>query len=119
MAYPIGLVSQSAVIAAGTSLSAATPLGAGVLTGIVMPAVWTAAGLTFQVSADGGTTWYELQDGTGAAVGYTVSAGIAFNVDPYLWGGFNMLRVRSGTSGSPVNQVAAATILLQTIPLIT
>jgi hypothetical protein len=116
MAYPIGLTSYPAVIAAGASLSSPTPLGAGVLVGIVMPPVWTAAGLTFQVSADGGATWQELQDGTGAAVGYTVSANIAFNVSGYLWQGFNYLRVRSGTPVAPVNQVAAATITLQTIP---
>ena len=116
MAYPISLNGIAAVIPAGASLSSPTPLGAGALAGLVMPAVWTPANLSLQASADGGLTWQELQDGLGNAVIFTVSAGIAFNINPSLWCGFNFFVVRSGILGAPVAQAVAATITLQTIP---
>jgi YD repeat-containing protein len=108
----IGITLNPAVIAAGASLSGPVSLGALTLVGISMPAVWTAAGLTFQITPDG-TTWQELYDGAGNEVTITVAAGlfiIPLAIPSYLWRGINMLQVRSGTLGSPVNQVAAATI---------
>ena len=51
----VGITLNSALIAAGTALSGPVPLGALTLVGISMPAAWTAAPLTFQVSPDGVT----------------------------------------------------------------
>jgi hypothetical protein len=82
-----------------------------------MPAVWTAAVLTFQVSPDGGTTWQELYDGAGNEVTVTVAAGqfIIPLADPsYSWRGINMIQVRSGTSSAPINQPAGAVVNLVT-----
>ena len=115
--FSVGITLNPVAIAAGVSLSAACPLGALTLVGISMPTAWTAAALTFQVSPDGGTTWQELYDGAGNAVTIQAAAGqfVIPLADPsYFWRGINMIKVRSGTAGSPVVQVAAATINLVT-----
>jgi hypothetical protein len=109
----IGLVQTPITISNGTALSAALPLGEYVLTGIAMPAAWDAAALTFQVSADGGTTFGEMQS-VSAVVSYTAAAGQYIAIDPTLWRGVNMIKVRSGTSGTPVNQTADRILTLVT-----
>jgi hypothetical protein len=115
--FSVGITLNPATIAIGTALSGPVPLGALTLVGISMPAVWTTAALTFQVSPDGGTTWQELYDGAGNEVTIAAAAGqfVIPLADPsYFWRGINMVQVRSGTSGSPVNQVAAAVVNLVT-----
>jgi hypothetical protein len=107
----INLTPFPVLIANGTSLSAEVDLGANVLVGIAMPAAWTAASLTFQVSPDGGVTWLELQS-ISAVISYTVAAGQFIAVDPAALRGFNALKVRSGTSGTPVAQGADRTLTL-------
>ena len=107
--FSIGITLNPATILSGTALSGPVALGAFSLVGISMPAAWTAAALTFQVSPDGGTTWQELVDNTGAAISITAAAGtfIMLVGEPsYDWRGINMIRVRSGTVGVPVNQAA-------------
>jgi hypothetical protein len=115
--FLIGLTLNPGSFAAGASLSGPVSLGAFSLCGISMPATWTAASLTFQVSPDGGTTWQELYDDAGNEVTITAAAGqflMLPNHPSYDWRGINMVQVRSGTVVSPVNQVAAATINLIT-----
>lgn len=114
MALPIGIELCSATISNGTALSGAVPLGEKVLVGIAMPAAWTAASLTFQVSVDGGTTWLELTDTTGSAVAAAVSASVYVAIDHALWRGINVVKVRSGTSSSPVNQGADRVVQIVT-----
>ncbi len=112
----VGITLNPATIAAGASLSGPVSLGALTLVGISMPAVWTTAPLTFQVSPDG-TTWQELYDGAGNEVTITAAAGqfIIPLADPsYLWRGVNLVQVRSGTLAAPVNQVAAAVVNIVT-----
>jgi hypothetical protein len=70
----IGINPIQVTIANGQALSGPVALGEFVLTGIAMPAAWTAAGLSFQVSVDGGTTWLEMQS-ISAAISYTAAAG--------------------------------------------
>ncbi len=115
--FSVGITLNPATFAAGASLSGPVPLGALTLVGISMPSVWTAAGLTFQVSPDGGTTWQELYDGSGNEVTIVAAAGqfVTPLADPsYIWRGINMVRVRSGTLAAPVNQAASAVINLVT-----
>lgn len=115
--FSVGITLNPAVIAAGQSLSAAVSLGALTLVGISMPATWTVAALTFQVSPDGGTTWQELFNDAGAEISITAAAGqfIIPVADPsYLWRGINMVKVRSGTPSAPVVQTGGATINLVT-----
>lgn len=116
MSLPIGIEQISATIASGTSLSGAAALGAKTLVGIAMPAGWDAADLTFQVSADGGTTWLEMQSGS-AAIDLKAAAGQYVAVDPALWRGVNMVKVRSGTSGAAVNQTADRVLSLIVRPV--
>ena len=115
--FSIGITLNPATIAAGAALSGPCALGALTLVGISMPAVWTAAPLTFQVSPDGGVTWQELYDGAGNEITVTAAAGqfVIPLADPsYLWRGINMVQVRSGTAALPVNQAAGAVVNLVT-----
>ena len=113
----------TATIANGAALSSQINLTAQRLTGITMPAAWTAAGLTFQYSHDG-STWKELQtfDGTTLAT-VAVDSTSAAAATGWTWIGdyalvfaaVRMLRIRSGTSGSPVNQGALRTFTLPVV----
>lgn len=105
----VGITLTPVTIVSGAALSGPAALGALTLVGISMPAAWTAADMTFQVSPDGGTTWQELFDGAGAALTIKGAAGqfVIPIADPsYLWRGVNMIQVRSGTVAVPVNQAA-------------
>lgn len=102
-------------IANGAALSGAVCLGSGVLCAIKMPAAWTAADLTFQVSDDRGVTWDELLDANGTAV--TVSgpgAAERLELDAADFKSSVFLKVRSGTAAVAVNQAAARTLTLIT-----
>lgn len=106
MSLVSNLTTFSLTIANGTSLSPSLSLGALRMVGIVLPSSWTTANLTFQMSPDGGTTWVEVQDGAGNAVSVTAAANIFAQVNPQTWMGINQIKIRSGTSGVPVNQGA-------------
>lgn len=102
----------AAVIAAAGNISPAVDLGGLRLMGIVMPATWTTAAITFKVSADGGATWNNLYDSLGAEVSISVAASGAYNIDPAVFAHWKLLKVRSGTSGTPVTQSSGASITL-------
>ncbi len=102
----------TATIANGESLSDALDLKGYGLTGFQMPTSWTTANLTFQVSVDG-TTYQNLYDDLGNEVTVTAAASRFIRVDPALFVGFEKIKVRSGTSGSAVNQAAARSIVVQ------
>jgi hypothetical protein len=110
----VSLTQTPVLIATGTALSAEVDLGNKILVGIAMPSGWDAAALTFQGSIDGGNTWLELTSTGGTAVSFTVAAGQFIVVDPTLWRGINAIKLRSGTSGAPVNQTANRTLTLIT-----
>ena len=112
MAAQMGLQVQTLTIAAGQSLSPQLDLGAYTLVGIHMPASWTAAGLSFQVSPDGGATWNEHYNSAGTETVFTAASGQYIALDPTLWRGVFSLKVRSGTLATPVAQAAAATLTL-------
>lgn len=104
-------------IAAGTALSNGAAIGDHVLVGIQMPAAWTAAAMTFQVSDDAGVTWVNLSDDTGAevklAANPTAGARIAIlNLSPFV--SVTFIKIRSGTGAAPVNQAADAVVGLVT-----
>lgn len=107
MADPYRIDSIPAAIAQGASLSGQVNIGGKTLVGIAIPAGWTTAGLTFQESGDGGTTFGELLDETDTAKSVSSITGGAYTViavDPTKWRGINCIKVRSGTVGTPVNQ---------------
>lgn len=100
MPYP--QVQRPATILSGASLSQGLYLG-GRLVSIQTPASWTAAVLTFQGSQDG-ITYADYYDANGTEVSVTAAANqlIAVGPDPSAV----FIKVRSGTSGAPVNQAA-------------
>lgn len=106
----------STTIASGTSLSAAISLGPNTLVGIGMPAGWDAAAMSFQVTLDG-TTFLDLFDETGAEYAPTVTLGQYITLDPSVFAGVVQIKVRSGTTGTPVNQLADRVISLVTRPV--
>jgi len=96
---------QDATIANGASLSDAINLRGEVLVGIEMPAAWTAANLTFQASMDN-ATYLNVYSAAGAELVVTAAASQFIWVDPSNFAGCRWIKVRSGTSGTPVNQGA-------------
>ena len=100
-------------IAAGSSLTDAINLGGLRLFGIVMPAAWTTANLTFQMSPDAGTTWVNILDQNGNEVlsSGDVSTYVAMNT-PSNFAPVQYLRVRSGSSSVSVAQAAKRTLNL-------
>lgn len=113
-----------ATIPNGQALSDAVPLGGAEMTGLLMPAAWTAAGLTFQGSLDG-VNYFEISLDTGAPTAATVPSAAAAAGALLVRGaagtsalaqilGIPFIKVRSGTSGAPVNQAAERQIKILT-----
>lgn len=103
---------KTALIAAGASLSSPVSDSEKVLAAIIIPAAWTAAVVSFQVSPDDGATWYPLQDdGANVITVAGAAASLYLAVDPSQFAGITHLKVQSGTPTTPVNQAAAAAIL--------
>jgi len=107
------MLAAKAVIANGASLSGSVRIGGHRIVAIEMPAGWTAAALTFQGSLDG-DTFNNFYDEAGAEISITVAASRFIGLDAAALelSGVEYLKVRSGTSGAPVNQGAERTILL-------
>ncbi len=93
-----------ATIIQDASLSDAVNLRGEVLVGVRMCAVWDAANLTFQVSMDN-VTYLDAYSSAGAEHVVTVHV-ISSHiwVDPTNFAGYRWLKVRSGTTGTPVAQ---------------
>lgn len=109
-------VATGATISNGTALSTAIDLDITRPFAFVLPAAWTAANLTFQVSLDG-TTWCNLFDDAGTEV--TVVALVSQYVviaNPAKWLGVRFLKIRSGTSGAAVNQGADRIVTVVAVP---
>lgn len=106
---PSEVTTVDVVISSGQSLSAAANLGGLHAMGIIMPSAWTAASLSFQACADS-VTFVDLYSefGTEVVIPAGVSRFLAFA--PSLFLAFNGLKVRSGTTGTPVNQAADRTL---------
>lgn len=110
---PANRTTVTVTVAGGATLSGPSPALAGrAVTGVLTPASWTTAGISFQVSVDG-LTFYPLLDPGGAEVtAAAVPASRAVSVDPSLFLGWGYLRVRSGTDAAPAAQTAASTLTL-------
>lgn len=92
-------------IANGTALSASVDLRGYRPLAIIMPAAWTAAGLSFSVSSDD-SAFANLYNTSGE---YTLSVDASRAValsEPNELSAFQFIKVRSGTAGTPVNQGA-------------
>lgn len=102
-------------IANGGSLSSSIDFGTARLSLINMPAAWTAATLTFQVSSDG-TTFRNLYMSDGTEYSITVGASQSVIVPLVDFLGIRFLKIRSGTSGGAVNQGADRILELVLVP---
>lgn len=105
------LSSYLVTIANGASVSSSAYLDGAALLRIVMPSSWTAASLTFQVSADD-STWYDLYDANGEYTINTAAASRAIVLSPSDFAAMRYVRLRSGTAAAAVNQGGARTIEL-------
>lgn len=103
--------SLPATITAGGNLSAALDTGSGFPERIHTPSDWVTAALSFQASADG-TNYHNLLDETGTEISVpAVAASMAVRLTPANWIGIRHLKIRSGTSGTPVTQTSTDKIL--------
>ena len=99
-------------IAATEAVSNAVNIGEKLLCGVQMPAAWTAADLTFEVSLDG-VTWKSLTSTSGAEITVaSPAAGALIALDPSDYLLAQLVRVRSGTAETPVAQAAERQITL-------
>ena len=103
-------------IANGASLSGAVDLRGLTPVRIIMPSAWTTANLTFNVSYDG-VNFTNLYDELGTEKTVTAAASYSIYLAPADWVGYKQLKIRSGTSGTAVNQGGARTILVVCIDL--
>lgn len=77
--------------------------------GVVIPASWETADLTFQASLDG-VTWSDLYNDAGTEVTVKAAASRAVSLDTKYLGlaPFELVKIRSGTAQTPVVQGNAA-----------
>jgi hypothetical protein len=99
-----------ATIANGESQSNSMGVGEMSLLAIVMPASWTAANLTFLGSYDNGTTFQPLHEMDGDEITVVTAASRTCILDPAVFTGLDYVKIRSCTTGGPVNQGAARTL---------
>lgn len=105
---------QNAVIALNGNLSSAIDIGDGGLVAIQMPSSWDAAGLSFQASSDPAGTYADVYTSTTAGVSTELTIGAAASeyiaLNASVFAGLRYIKIRSGTTGSPVTQTAARTL---------
>lgn len=113
--------SVTATIANGASVSGTVDLQNTALVGIVTPSAWTSAAWVIEVSTDG-SAWSAtpVLDEFGTQVGTWTSLTVNnYRAMPFAalvpW---RYVRIRSGTSASPVNQGADRVFTLITRPLL-
>lgn len=79
---------------------------------IAMPAAWDAAALTFQGSFDNVTFFDLYMDGSEVSEVVVAAKAYVINLNALAFMSVKYIKVRSGTSATPVNQTAARTIKL-------
>lgn len=108
----IGIREVVATIAINESLSDAVELGGADVIRINMPAAWTAADITFQVD-DGDGTFRDLYMDWGFELYVECDAGQSIECSVFLrLQQIKQIKIRSGTSGAPVVQLAEREIRL-------
>jgi hypothetical protein len=107
----VRFTTQTVTIANGASLSNEVDLETKTLIAIDMPSSWTTANLTLQASVDN-STWDNVFDSLGTEVTILAAASRFILLNPADFVSVRYLKVRSGTSGTPVNQGGARTITL-------
>lgn len=114
-------VKDITLAAGATGLSEAFTFNGGhAIVGLIMPATWTTADITFQISMDtvahvpadsAPSSFHNVYDESGGEVTVAspvASSAIMLGQNVYITG--NYFKLRSGTSGTPVDQTASRTI---------
>lgn len=99
---------KSATISSGQSLSSAIDIAGHEKVAIQMPSSWTTANLTFQGSYDG-STYANIYDAAGNELSVIASTDRCITDIPEL-GPFRYIKIRSGTTGTPVVQGSDRTL---------
>lgn len=102
-------ISLTAIIPINQALSSPVKLGERKHVGLIMPAAWDAADITFQVSIDG-TNYGNLYDKAGAEAVYKADADACIQIGDFDLAPWMYIKVRSGTAAVPVNQTAERAI---------
>ena len=110
---PIITSNLTATLANAASLSDAIDLNGTTMVGYIIPAAWTAADITFQVSVDG-TNFNNLYNQFGNEVKHIVAASRFIVLTPSDMAGVRYIKFRSGTNITPVAQGAQRLINLVT-----
>jgi len=113
-----GLVVLSGTIASGdaTGLSGVIQTNGVPVVGIIMPATWTSASMSFLGSVDG-STYQNVYDQYGNELVLTVASARSIYLDAYIYlTAFNSLKARSGTAALPVAQGSDRIVQLVTSP---
>jgi hypothetical protein len=106
----------SVTILSGGSLSGAVDLGEQRAHRLALPAGWTAAPITFQVSYDGvGFNDLYTPDGEYILASGVVGVSRSVTLDQAVFYGVRHLKIRSGTAVTPVNQAADRVINIPTV----
>jgi hypothetical protein len=105
------IIYEAITIANGASLSGKIRISDSLLCGIVMSDGWDAADITFQASRDD-VTYNDVYDDAGDEKTVTVAADRHVVLEPSGFAGMSWIKLRSGTSGTPVAQSAARTLYL-------
>lgn len=106
----IGTRTIVATIGVAASLSGAIEVGGASILRLTIPAAWTAADITFQVD-DGDGTFRDLWMEWGWELMVWAEAGTSIEMSVFFRGlHLDRVKVRSGTSGAPVAQVAGAKV---------
>lgn len=79
---------------------------------IQMPSSWTTADLTFQIGDGSGGVFNNQYDDEGTEATIVAAASRAIDINSDITKGMRFIKIRSGTSGSPVNQAADRTLKL-------
>ena len=111
--------SVSLDFSSGASVSQVLDLQYTNLVGFIMPAAWTAATVSIDVSTDNAIWSTAVYGPTGTAISTWAAptAGAAYAVDAMAMLGFRYIRLRSGTVGAPVVQTAIRTFTMLTLPI--
>lgn len=101
-------------IANGDSVSDVADIGSRKVVGLITPAAWTAAVLTFDANPSGANFRNVYDDGTERSIANATmqNASVYLSLDARDWESMGLIRVKSGTQASAVVQGADRTIKL-------
>lgn len=110
------VATRNVTISNGTSLSGALDVADYTVVGVITDSAWDTAAITFQASADG-TNFFSLFN-AGTEISFAAATASSYHIiDPALMLGVRAIKVRSGTAGTPVNQVGDAVVTVIIKPI--